>query len=625
MSAPRQSLSAHTSFEPLESRTLMSAGDLDTTFAGDGSALLAFPGSVFVVSDVAVAPDGKVVVSGEKGNHPAVARLNGDGSVDTTFATGGLFEFDSTVTNSLESATALAVQNDGKVVVVGNHAHDFAVARFTPTGALDTSFASTGIAITAIHEDASAAELAIQPDGKIVVVGHDTESEYWGLSEDVDFAVVRYNADGSPDASFNGDGIATFGFGGLDEANCVAIDTFGTPATNPYYGTIVVAGGEEAFDDDYFYVAHLKPDGYLDSRFDGDGELTTNFLDKAHPSAVVCQPGGRTVVAGSVGLYGTRNFTMVRYAADGQLDSSFGTLGTGRVEENLIADEGAVDMVAGDTGSLVVGEVTDGGLLVAGYTRDGVRDTRFGGGDGVTTVDFGNPDAGIFRTGAIAAGPGRQIVVSGGIGRVARVEDREPTVGFVSFDTVASETAPDTAGFWVVRDEPQPTPLRVYLTVGGTATPSNFKTGGDYTGLSTSVLTRQSYVDVPANQTFASVTITPVDDALVEGTETAVFGVGSTGAYDPNPQSPSITLSIRDNDRWLTVVRVPTTSVFLAGMETSPAAPATGDATATASDARQPAAPRSGYGLFADSGTFASDLLSLRRQSPAAGRGCLSD
>ena len=157
----------------------MSAGDLDTTFAGDGSALVQFPGSSFIVSDVAVAPDGKVVVSGHKGDTPAVARLNADGSIDTTFASLGLFEFDSSIDRRLESATAVAVQPDGRVLVTGHHGDDFAVARFTTSGALDASWGTSGIATTGIHEDADAYDLAIQPDGKVVVVGDTTEDEYW--------------------------------------------------------------------------------------------------------------------------------------------------------------------------------------------------------------------------------------------------------------------------------------------------------------------------------------------------------------------------------------------------------------------------------------------------------------
>jgi uncharacterized delta-60 repeat protein len=563
----------------------MSAGDLDTTFAGDGSALVQFPGSSFIVSDVAVASDGKVVVSGHKGDTPAVARLNADGSIDTTFASLGLFEFDSSIDRRLESARAVAVQPDGRVLVTGHHGDDFAVARFTTSGALDASWGTSGIATTGIHEDADAYDLAIQPDGKVVVVGDTTEDEYWGLSSDVDFAVVRYNANGTLDTTFDGDGIATAGFGGEDSASAVAIDTFGTPATNPYYGRIVVTGGELLSDDSTYKVARFLPDGHPDNSFDGDGKVSTVVDIKAWPSGVVCQPGGGVVVAGAVGLLGTRNLMMVRYTAAGALDTSFGALNTGKVEDNFVLDDGAISLVAGDTGGLMVGSLTPTGVVVACYTRNGVRDSRFGGGDGLVTVEFGNASAGTFARTGIAAGPGRQIVVAGGTGRAVRVADLEPTVGFLSFDTVSSESG-DTAGFWVIRDEPQPTPLRVYLTVGGTATaPGNLKLASDYTGLNlhTSPFTRGSYVDIPANQTFAVVTITPVDDALVEGTELAVFGLASSDAYDANLQSPGITLSIRDNDTWLSVTRAPITgTVFASALMASPASPAPdamGDAT----------------------------------------------
>src|SRR5262249_55914712 len=147
-------------------------------------------------SDMTVQSDGKVVVVGDGNTQFAVARFNADGNIDTSFGDGGSKMLDSM------AARGVALQPDGKIIVVGRSgsvsAPQFGVARFNPDGNLDGSFGSGGVVATAIGNFSNASRAAVQADGKIVVGGAD----------DSGFDVVRYNASGSLDTSFGNQGIA---------------------------------------------------------------------------------------------------------------------------------------------------------------------------------------------------------------------------------------------------------------------------------------------------------------------------------------------------------------------------------------------------------------------------------
>ena len=531
--------------EPLEDRRLLFAGDADISFGGSGRVVVDFPGSKFVVDDVAVQADGKVVLAGAKGVVAAVARLNADGSADPSFGNGGLFEI-----ARMDGAFAVALQADGAIVVAGDADRHFAVARLSSGGNLDPSFGDAGIVREELGDVSRAQNLAIQTDGKIIAVGF----RFAGFIGDDDFAVLRLNPDGGPDNTFDADGVVTVGFGGDEEAMAVAVDYNGTAATNPLYGSIVVAGGYP-LGNSRFNVARLTPAGKLDGSFDGDGKLGTSFQGAsfARATGVVIQSGGRVVATGTVGqteMYapGDHDFAMARYLANGDLDPSFGSDGTGRVVTDLGGNDLAFDVAVDHLGGLAVGGASFTNVALAVYTRDGRPDTRFAG-DG-TLLSAAGLDIQRYHSTGLAVAPGRRLVVAGGVGRVNRYFDVAPVVGLVSFDTTGSEEGQETAAFFVLLDQAAPTPLRVYLSVGGTATPPSRATRfPDYTGFAPAdpLLTGSGYVDIPAGQTFATVVITPVDDALAEGDETAVFSVRNDDQYDLGDHS-EVTLTIRDNE-----------------------------------------------------------------------------
>jgi uncharacterized delta-60 repeat protein len=186
-------------------------------------------------TDLVIQSDGKIVVVGYTGdasaanNNFAIARLNPNGSLDTTFSGDG-----KQVTNlgGNDFGTTLTIQTDGKIVVAGRRGAStvslIALARYNADGSLDTTFNGTGRKIFNIipYRDASAFDVSVQTDGKIVVAGH---SE---ITNDTDhaMAVVRLDSTGSFDTTFSGDGKVTVDFGADDYLSALALQ----PADGKY-------------------------------------------------------------------------------------------------------------------------------------------------------------------------------------------------------------------------------------------------------------------------------------------------------------------------------------------------------------------------------------------------------
>ena len=184
-------------------------GDPDSTFASDGIVTTDFaPTGNDFGEAVAIQPDGKIVVAGTSFNGStyvfALARYSTNGDLDPTFGSGG--RVTTAIGNMDDRATAVAIQPDGKIVAAGSSftngtGYGFALVRYNPDGSLDNTFSGDGIQ----HDDISAGSdeaysIALQPDGKIVLAGYANN----GSSND-DFALLRYNPDGTLDNTFSGD------------------------------------------------------------------------------------------------------------------------------------------------------------------------------------------------------------------------------------------------------------------------------------------------------------------------------------------------------------------------------------------------------------------------------------
>ena len=326
-----------------------SAGGLDPGF-GSGGKLTTDLGGPNEADAVIVQPDGKIVVAGGSFSLAApafeLARYDERGSLDPSFGTGGTVV---TSSRGLVGAQGAVLQEDGKIVAAGVAFNgtdvDFALARYNPDGSLDTAFEGDGIAVTPLGPGTDAATgVALQDDGKIVAAG------FTFNGSDFDFALARYEIDGSLDREFDGDGIVITPIGSSsDTAQDVAIQPDGR----------IVAAGQTCPSVDLaicdFALARYRPDGSLDPTFGGDGIVVSPVSQGDDAiGAVAIQPSGRIVTGGSAIVGTSYDFALVRYEKDGTLDVTFD--GDGMATTDFFGlDDGITGLVALPGGKVAVG------------------------------------------------------------------------------------------------------------------------------------------------------------------------------------------------------------------------------------------------------------------------------
>ena len=346
-------------------------GSLDTSFGGDGRVMTDFTAASDKAFAVAIAPDGKIVVAGaiahftQTGSRGrfALARYLPTGALDQSF--GG----DGRVTTDFgpgeDRAEGVAVRG-GKILAAGSADFGctpcarFALARYDDDGSLDTSFGGDGKVTTGFRLGGNGHDVAIGSQGKIVVVGGD--------SEVTRFLLARYLTDGRLDTSFSDDGkVRTHVGRGEQSATGVAIQANGRIVAAGYADMPHEFG--DRFGPGRFAVVRYKVDGSPDPSWGGDGLVKTRF-DAKHSAAedVAIQGDGKVVAVGHVGGFGGR-FALVRYGTHGGLDTSFG--GDGRVTTNFTRGEDLAFAVAiGGSGKIVVAghyDVPNFGFAAARY------------------------------------------------------------------------------------------------------------------------------------------------------------------------------------------------------------------------------------------------------------------
>jgi uncharacterized delta-60 repeat protein len=298
------------------------------------------------------------------------------GGLDASFGSGGV------VTQTRGFVGALAVQADGKVVAAGDVAGDSLVARYLPDGSLDSSFGTGGYAETSLPQTAkfaSAAAVAVQPDGKIVVAG---TTGTLGTNVGPEFALLRYNPNGTLDTTFGTDGIAitVIPEPGHPYSNAVAAALAILPS-----GDILAAGSASWSDGDTFSssfaLARYTSAGVLDSTFGKDGVAQTAFAKaNAQLAGIVVQADGKIVASGwGVGSGNGNNFNAIllaRYRANGSLDSTFGTAGKATTAHALDYQGGPPTLQNGKI--VVAGDDDAESPVVARYAANGRLDTTFG-------------------------------------------------------------------------------------------------------------------------------------------------------------------------------------------------------------------------------------------------------
>jgi uncharacterized delta-60 repeat protein len=359
----------------------------DTTFDGDGwVGLRTYAFGYEPGGPVAVQPDGKIVVgsarkllatgkyndaSSEILNTFGAHRFNPNGAQDTGFTNPPSNTFGNFVFNlpSLDQrlryeTPAMALQSDGKIVLASRPnvylnsrqiSAPIVVTRHNANGSTDKTFGSNGYVSTVTYPGhfSYVTSMAIQTDGKIVIAGYDTPTD----GSTSDFAIARYNTNGTPDTSFDIDGIARVGFVGYsnDYAKAVKIQSD---------GKIVVAGHSNigAWGDNNFTLARLNTNGSLDTGFGNNGLVSTTFAsisaDRANDMTI--QADGKIVVVGTTKNGFDSDFGLARYNTNGSLDTTFGYGG-------LVTTSFGTSYL-GDSATNVV--LQNGKIVVAGYTSD---------------------------------------------------------------------------------------------------------------------------------------------------------------------------------------------------------------------------------------------------------------
>ena len=351
-----------------------------------------------------VQPDGKIVVAGYASNGVnyefALVRYNTDGSLDNGFGTGGitLSYFGDTVSYGY----AVALQTDGKIIVAGTayngsqHFDDFAVARYNTNGTIDNSFGSGGIATTDFgNSDDYGLSVAIQQDGRIIVGG---SSDIYDVAHNVSgFALVRYNINGTLDTTFGSNGmIATNFYNSFSYGHSLALQSDGK----------IILAGSASYVDTIVSVALVRytTSGSIDSSFATNGIDTTIIGQNSSGNAVAIQQDGKIVVAGFAG----DNFALLKYDTSGTLDTIFGLLGIDTTGfGNTIAVGNAV-AIQSDNKIVVAGSIGSA-FALARYQTNGALDTVDGVKVKITTPFFGIDDEAY----SVAIQPDGKVIAAG--------------------------------------------------------------------------------------------------------------------------------------------------------------------------------------------------------------------
>jgi uncharacterized delta-60 repeat protein len=392
---------------------LAAPGDLDPSFGSGGRAILTPGGREVVYRDVAIQPDGKIVLAGyirssAGDNDIAVTRLNPNGTPDQGFAAGGTLAINTTSTGVRREdlGNAVALQPDGKIVVAGEttvaDSITATIARVLPNGTLDPDFGpggqdGDGVSWSAIG---TANDVAVDKAGRIIAAGDGAPpggADSW---------VERLAPDGSPDTSYGSAAsvypwVLSFDLGGADGIARLALLADGK--------VIGVGSRTTGAADLDAVVARIAPGTGLDTGFGAAGSRNFNYGPDSADEAldVAIEPGGKLDVAGSGS---TNTFALTRLTANGDLDPSLN--GKTTVDAGFGGDAVPYAVALQANGKIVLAGEASQTFVIARFQPGGSPDTTFGPA-GKRTVSFtGTPAHGQ----AMALQPDGKIVVAGYIG-----------------------------------------------------------------------------------------------------------------------------------------------------------------------------------------------------------------
>jgi uncharacterized delta-60 repeat protein len=381
-------------------------GTLDETFGDGGMVWLKYAGAG--ASSISVQADGKIIVGGSTaGPNLALVRLLPDGSLDPSCGTGGLVERSfAGVATAYVAATA--IQGDGRIVAVGpvrlsGQPSEFAALRYLPDGGADPSFGDAGVVLTGFASaSASATSVVVQPDGRVLVGGYTVGTDY---------ALARYNSDGSLDSSF--------GSGGR-----VVIDIHGTADIGGYVALAtsaqIVVGGQSLRTAAGPYsdvsTARLSSSGARDMSFGSSGAFVSNVdAGSQSAAAILVDTSGRILLAGTFALAGA-DFGMWRLSPSGVPDGTFGDAGVVRTDFSTRDDEATAVLAQADGKLIVAGDgvsnasPSDSAIQLARHLPDGTLDPTSGVAGKTLTLPLSSAESYTIQAAALH---GCGIVVAG--------------------------------------------------------------------------------------------------------------------------------------------------------------------------------------------------------------------
>jgi uncharacterized delta-60 repeat protein len=372
---------------------------LDTTFNSTGYQVQNFGTAGALAESMVIQPDGRIVLGGYTWGVAgptdfAAMRYNPDGTLDMNFDGDGKV---STNLGPFDTARVVLVQPDGKILLGGDRYagetnYDFAVVRYNPDGSLDNSFDFNGLVVT--NRSAFSRErgygMVLQPDGKILIVGTTAFSEEPGDNFPTAVMLVRYNADGSLDTSFNGTGTMVLSFGSLNaSANAVILQPDGK----------ILIGGFlfNGFQNDLIMM-RLHPNGGLDTSFSGGIAITPVSGSNNVITTLELQADGKILAGAAVGT-GSR---VLRYDSDGSIDS---TLGMGAI----FLTQTVRKIVSRPDGKILVAGTLSGRITLSRYSANGVKDITFNN-TGTVSTPVPNQTCSAY---SVVEQPGRKLVAGG--------------------------------------------------------------------------------------------------------------------------------------------------------------------------------------------------------------------
>ena len=384
-------------------------GTLDPSFSDDGIVATTF-GDSSEAGGLVLDSEGRIVAAGRAGDDFAVARYESNGELDTSFGDNGLMITDFNQPGSSYTSavgTNVTLDGGGNIVVVGyvrngSEYNDFTIVRYTPDGDLDTTFNSggnlppgrAGIITTSVNFDQEdqAYAVAVQPDGKIIVVG-DTNGAP-GV-----FVMLRYNSDGALDTDFGNEGQVYAATNKVATGRDVALQADGMIVVTAAISVIdettincINSGGDRYCEYKDMWTGRFDSNGDPDVGFGANGEVVTPVSERGNDDlgrGIAIQPDGKIIVVGhtdvSIHTYSgedefftlSEDFALVRYSSDGTLDPSFGIGGIRTTDfpgPTSPSDQARAVALQSD-GKIVVAGVSDRDFAVARYTSSTTTDT----------------------------------------------------------------------------------------------------------------------------------------------------------------------------------------------------------------------------------------------------------